>query len=166
MDTEKTTEKNQPKNASGMHFSLLLVMSVLHFLVMYVLMFSTVVSFEHIYMSNQKLYMAGIMTAQMIIIEVLLMGKMYTNKNALYALLGGSVALFVLLFVFIRQQTVINNKQFLQAMIPHHSGAILMCKQADITDPDILDLCDDIVETQKREIDSMERELSEITSSE
>jgi hypothetical protein len=30
-------------------------------------------------------------------------------------------------------------------MIPHHSGAILMCEQAALTDPDIVALCRQIV---------------------
>lgn len=147
----------------NMTVTTLIIMSVLHFLIMYGLMFSTVASVDHIYMSNQRLFMAGIMTAPMIVIEILLMGSMYQNKKVLYSLLAGSSIVFILFFTFIRYQTTIDNKQFLQAMIPHHSAAILMCNEAAITDPDIQELCDDIVATQKKEIEIMKRELKEIT---
>ena len=41
-------------------------------------------------------------------------------------------------------------------MIPHHSGAILMCQEASITDPDIQSLCREIIDAQRREIAQME----------
>lgn len=41
-------------------------------------------------------------------------------------------------------------------MIPHHSGAILMCEQASITDPEIVALCQQIVASQQKEIAQME----------
>ncbi|MFZ8373971.1 DUF305 domain-containing protein, partial [Staphylococcus aureus] len=37
----------------------------------------------------------------------------------------------------VRAQALVGDKQFLRAMIPHHSGAILMCQQANLTDPEI-----------------------------
>jgi len=40
-------------------------------------------------------------------------------------------------------------------MIPHHSGAILMCREASITDPEIKSLCQMIMEGQQQEIDQM-----------
>lgn len=62
---------------------------------------------------------------------------------------------FVVVFAFGRDETFIGNKQFLDSMIPHHSRAILMCQEADITDPEIKDLCQEIVSSQQKEIDQM-----------
>jgi uncharacterized protein (DUF305 family) len=45
-------------------------------------------------------------------------------------------------------------------MIPHHSGAILMCQEASLRDPTLLRLCDDIVKSQRQEIDQMKRMLA------
>lgn len=67
----------------------------------------------------------------------------------------GSVAALVIFFLFIRQQTAIYDKQFLRAMIPHHSSAILMCQQAPIADAEIKELCGSIIEGQQQEIDQM-----------
>jgi len=47
-------------------------------------------------------------------------------------------------------------------MIPHHSGAILMCEQASLKDPEVIALCDDIVEAQKREISQMQAILDRL----
>jgi hypothetical protein len=41
----------------------------------------------------------------------------------------------------IRAQAWVGNEQFLQAMIPHHSAAVLMCRQASVTDPETVNLC-------------------------
>ncbi|MGD9635879.1 MAG: DUF305 domain-containing protein [Pirellulales bacterium] len=54
-----------------------------------------------------------------------------------------------------RTQAAVGNEQFLRAMIPHHSGAILMCGQASITDPEIVRLCEGIKRSQQQEIDQM-----------
>jgi uncharacterized protein (DUF305 family) len=45
-------------------------------------------------------------------------------------------------------------------MIPHHSGAILMCERAKISDPQVKNLCREIIESQKREIDEMKAILA------
>lgn len=44
-------------------------------------------------------------------------------------------------------------------MIPHHSGAILMCDNPRLEYPEILRLCGEIIESHKREIDQMNRIL-------
>lgn len=38
-------------------------------------------------------------------------------------------------------------------MIPHHSGAILMCGEASVQDAEFLKLCEAIVSSQRQEID-------------
>jgi uncharacterized protein (DUF305 family) len=40
-------------------------------------------------------------------------------------------------------------------MINHHDGAILMCEEARIEDPDIVELCESIIASQQSEIDQM-----------
>ncbi len=57
-------------------------------------------------------------------------------------------------------QAGIGDKEFLRSMIPHHSGAILMCEQATLTDPEIKALCRGIVDGQRQEIAQMEAILA------
>jgi len=59
-----------------------------------------------------------------------------------------------------RTQAGIGNAEFLRAMIPHHSGAILMCEKASITDPEIVALCQGITKSQSQEIEQMEAILA------
>jgi uncharacterized protein (DUF305 family) len=59
------------------------------------------------------------------------------------------------MFVFIRQQRGISDNQFLRSMIPHHSGAILMCERAQLRNTELRELCGLIIASQQDEIDQM-----------
>ncbi len=133
----------------------LLVMAVLSFIAMYALMYSMVNTFQDIYPSFNQFYMAGLMAAPMVLIEIVLMGTMYKNKKLNIVISTVCVLAGLLFFLGIRQQTAISDKEFLRSMIPHHSGAILMCREASITDPEIKSLCQMIMEGQQQEIDQM-----------
>jgi hypothetical protein len=102
------------------------------------------------------------MAMPMIFIEVLLMKSMYKNKKWNTLILTLSTLALIGFYGAIRQQIAIKNKQFLKSMIPHHAGAILMCNEADITDPEIKKLCEQIVASQRREIDQMKAKLEEL----
>lgn len=106
--------------------------------------------------------MAGLMTAPMVVIEMLLMSGMYKNKKLNALLLAGSCVAGIAFFLFIRQETAISDRQFLRSMIPHHSGAILMCNEASLQDQRILELCKTIVAGQQQEIDQMRGILADL----
>lgn len=137
------------------HYPKLLIMSVLSLISMYILMYSMVNVFDNVYNNLNKFYMAVIMTAPMVVFEIWLMKAMYQNKTLNTIVIVGSVAALAIFFLFIRQQTAIYDKQFLRAMIPHHSSAILMCQQAKLTDAEIQDMCRSIIDSQQEEIDQM-----------
>jgi uncharacterized protein (DUF305 family) len=140
----------------------LLVMSLLSFLSMYVLMYAMVDRFANVYSSFNQAYMAGLMTAPMVLIELLVMRAMYPErrKNALAGAPG--VLAGIAFFAFIREQAAISDEQFLRSMIPHHGGAVLMCEQSAITDPEIRALCRRITSSQQSEIDQMKTILSRL----
>ena len=140
----------------------LLIMAILSFISMYILMYAMVNVFGNIFNSFNQFYMAGLMTAPMLVIEVLLMGSMYKDKRKNAAILAISVILGMLFLIFIRQQTAITDKQFLRSMIPHHSGAILMCEQSPISDAEIKELCQSIIKNQESEIDQMKAILDRL----
>lgn len=150
---------SSPDGGSDGHYGRLLVMALLSFASMYVLMYAMVDEIENVHANLNQAYMAGLMTAPMVAIEVLLMRGMYGNrvKNAV-ALVGSGLAL-VAFFVLIRQQAAITDRQFLKSMIPHHAGAILMCRQADLEDPENEELCEAIISSQQLEIDEMKARL-------
>jgi uncharacterized protein (DUF305 family) len=146
------------------HYARLALMTAFPFVSMYVLMYSMTNTARDIYNSVNQVYMAGLMTAPMVVIEMLLMSGMYHNKRLNAVVMAVSVLAGVVFFAFIRQQTAISDRQFLRSMIPHHSGAILMCEGASLEDQRIKDLCKTIIAGQQAEIDQMRAMLDETRS--
>jgi uncharacterized protein (DUF305 family) len=139
----------------------LLIMTVLSFISMYILMYIMVNEWGNVYQNINQIYMAGVMTIPMVLIELVIMKSMYTNKK-LNAVIGiSSLAIFIALIIFIRQQIAVADKEFLRSMIPHHASAILMCQKASLQDPEVKDLCKAIVSSQQAEIDLMKKKLKE-----
>jgi Domain of unknown function (DUF305) len=132
------------------HYIRLVGMAVLSFISMYVLMYAMVNRFVDVYPNNNQLYMAALMTAPMIIFELFLMGGMYQNRSANMAIVIASIVLLGAAWFAIRTQSGIGDRQFLRSMIPHHSGAILMCEQSIIQDPEIVTLCKTILDRSSR----------------
>ncbi len=145
-----------------MHYRNLGLMAVLSFISMYVFMYSMVNSFSNVFNNVNQFYMAGLMTAPMIVIEMVVMRMMYKNKLWNGLIIASSVLLGVLFFVFVRQQVAVGDTQFLRSMIPHHASAILMCEKASIQDTEIKQLCQNIMSSQQSEIDQMKAILERL----
>ena len=141
------------------HYGRLLVMIGLSFIAMYVLMYAMVDSYGNVFSNINQFYMAGLMAAPMLLIELLLMASMYPNRKLNVALFGVGVVLMVLCWIGIRQQVAVSDQQFLRSMIPHHGGAILMCEQNKLRDPELQRLCAEIIASQQREIELMQSKL-------
>ena len=144
----------------GGHYSRLAVMVVVSFLAMYALMYAMVDRFANVYSSLNQLYMAGLMAAAMVPIELLIMRSMYPDRKANAVTLALSAVALIGCWAAIRTQAAIDDRQFLRSMIPHHSGALLMCGEAELDDPDLRRLCGEIMSSQQREIDFMKQKLS------
>ena len=143
----------------SIHYVHLGVMAFLSFLAMYALMYSMVDSFANVYMSFNQVYMAALMTAPMVVIELIVMRMMYKDARLNALIMLASVVVGGAMFFFIRQQSAIGDRQFLRSMIPHHAGAILMCREASLEDPELKALCQGIMSSQQREIDQMTTKL-------
>jgi uncharacterized protein (DUF305 family) len=149
------------KKMSNGHYGRLAIMIVVSFVAMYVLMYAMVDSVSNVVNNINQVYMAGLMAAAMTVIELVFMRAMYHKKNWNIAIVAVSVLALVGFWMGIRQQLGVGDEQFLRSMIPHHAAAILMCQQATIRDPDVTQLCGDIVSSQQREIDVMKAKLKE-----
>ncbi|GIK41937.1 MAG: hypothetical protein BroJett011_57700 [Chloroflexota bacterium] len=123
--------------------------------IMYLLTYVMIDTIDHLYLNINRLYMALIMAAPMVIVMLLVMRSMYENKKLNYMLIAAFSGLLILTFYLARTQTPVGNDQFLRSMIPHHSSAILMCQRSDITDSEIVHLCEQIVKAQEEEIAQM-----------
>lgn len=147
------------EHASRGHYARLFLMIVLSFIAMYVLMYAMVDRARNVYSNLNQVYMAALMTAAMVIIELTLMWRMYHDKKRNGMILGAAAVLLIVSWLLMRRQTGISDRQFLRSMIPHHAGAILMCEEAPIRDAAIRALCENIVTSQQTEIDLMKRLL-------
>ena len=131
---------------------------------MYLVMFTMIDTWGDFRNNLNTAYMTAMMVAPMGVLMLLTMPGMYQRGAVNVALSVLFVVLFVAAFVGMRSQALIDDRQFIASMIPHHSGAILMCRQASITDPDLAALCDTIEQGQRGEIEQMNAILDRLTS--
>lgn len=91
------------------------------------------------------------------------MRKMYINRKKNIAIVLGSIILFVGALGLVRAQSpIVGDVLYMRAMIPHHSIAILTSKRADIKDPQVRKLADDIIEAQEKEIAEMKEYIKRL----
>jgi cation transport ATPase len=147
--------EHREHSTADRHYHHLIVMAALSLLSMYFLMYAMVDRPANVYGNLNQLFMAALMTAPMVVIELIVMRGMYQNRRRNILIASLSVALGVTAFVLIRQQAAIADEQFLRSMIPHHSGAILMCERATLREPQLRELCDSIISSQQEEIKLM-----------
>jgi uncharacterized protein (DUF305 family) len=144
------------------HYSRFLIMIMLHFIAMYIFMYAMVNTFGNVFNSFNQVYMAALMTASMVLIELPLMLAMYKSKKLNATIIVVGLIVLVGSFLLIRKQGAISDRQFLRSMIPHHAGAILMCEEASVEDSEIKELCRNIIAGQQAEIDQMKAKLDQL----
>jgi uncharacterized protein (DUF305 family) len=142
--------------SSYVRFVVTLLISLI---VMWVLSMTMIDQWGHFYFNLSNLWIAIVMVAAMGLIMMVSMRSMFENKRLNIALYAGFVVLFVVSVLGARSAALVGDEQFLKSMIPHHSRAVLMCQESDITDPEIEELCVQIIESQQKEIVEMERIL-------
>jgi len=100
-------------------------------------------------------YIAGTMWSPMGIFMLVTMPGMFPNRSANLMLCILFACLTAASLWASRNQTLVDNRQFIASMIPHHSGAILMCREATLADMELKKLCDYIMKAQREEIETM-----------
>ncbi|HFU6521145.1 TPA: DUF305 domain-containing protein [Enterococcus hirae] len=129
--------------------------------IMFGMMYLNVYSIDHLFFSRIRVFMALMMGAVMAIIMLLFMWKMYENKTLNKIILGVSVLVFAGSLFMVRSQTTVSDVAWMKAMIPHHSIAILTSKRANLKDPEVKKLANDIIEAQEKEIEQMKKLIEE-----
>lgn len=131
-------------------------MMILSLIIMYFVMFLNMDKLNHYHTSATRIYMALLMVTPMAIVMMGMMGKMYPNKKLNTAIISVAAVVFIVVLIGLRTQTPIADVQYMKAMIPHHSSAIMVSKHANIRDPEVRNLADSIIASQEREIAQME----------
>lgn len=129
---------------------------------MFVLKYSNIYEADHAFFSQTRMWMALMMGMAMIVIMLGFMWGMYKSLTTkILVMIGAGIGFALFLFLARSQQTV-DDASWMKAMIPHHSIAIQTSSHAEITDPRVRKLADEIIEAQLREIAEMKMLLEDI----
>jgi len=133
------------------------------FLIMFFVMYTMIATVDHLLLNVNNVYMTLMMVAPMAVVMLIGMRRMFPSKALNLALAGLATDVFIASYVAMRTQAAVGDEQFLRSMIPHHSGAILMCEEASFSAPEIADLCGRIVRAQREEIAEMQAILAQVS---
>ena len=130
--------------------------------VMFFLMYVNTYSVDHIFWSETRFWMAFVMGAMMMVVMLSFMLGMYRNRKKNLVIYGVAVVTFALALWLVRSQTTVTGVEYMKAMIPHHSIAIMTSERAHIRDPRVRKLAHDIILAQRREIAQMKYLIQDI----
>ena len=141
----------------------MIVMFVGSFIIQYFLMPPIMVN-SSVYITNNigKAYLSTIMGISMVILEIMMRDHQYHVLSLnWYLILFSLLALFIYLY---RVQVAINDKQYLEGMIEHHSMALLtsdaILKKTD--NYNIAKLAKNIIEKQTDELQIMKELVNKL----
>lgn len=153
MNTQEHTNKDDKGMSNYTKFFLMLGSS---FVAMYITMYLNTYEFDHVWFSLTRFYMVCLGIATMALIMFFFMKNMYKNKRKNLGIVLGSIVLFLGALGLVRdQKSTVGDVLWMKGMIPHHSIAILTSERADIKDPEVKKLAEDIIEAQRKEIEEM-----------
>ncbi len=117
---------------------------------------------DHAWFSETRLFMTGMMGGAMAAVMMMYMLGMYRNKKANTAVFVGAAVLLLGSLWLVRSQATVDDVDYMEGMVPHHSIAILTSERAGIEDPRVRELADQIIESQRTEIKEMEWLIEDI----
>ncbi|GEK92172.1 DUF305 domain-containing protein [Alkalibacterium kapii] len=129
---------------------------------MYGVMYLNTYAWDHIFFSEMRVYMTILSTCVMAIVMLMFMLHMLKDKKINAAILVVSVLTFGVTFFMMRNQTTIDQVDYMEGMIPHHSIAILTSERAEIEDPRVRKLADEIIKAQEKEIAEMKKLIEDL----
>lgn len=153
-------KKNQKMDgAYSRFFAMIGAAMVAMFLLMYTHSYQVL---DHAWFSETRLFMTLIMGGSMMIIMLAFMLNMYKNRGMNTGIFIGGFLLLILGVFLVRSQVTVDDVDYMEGMIPHHSIAILTSDRSAIEDPRVRELADNIIEAQRREIKEMEWLIKDI----
>ncbi|QDV83744.1 hypothetical protein TBK1r_26860 [Stieleria magnilauensis] len=130
--------------------------------VMLLLMYLNTYAIDHVYWSETRFYMALVMGSTMAMIMLSFMLGMYKDTKTNIAILVTSIVVFTGSLYLVRSQETVQDVAWMKAMIPHHSIAILTSERAEISDPRVRELADEIIKAQRKEIAEMKALIADL----
>jgi uncharacterized protein (DUF305 family) len=130
--------------------------------VMFGLMYLNTYALDHVWYSQTRTWMALVMGAAMAAIMLGFMWGMYRNPTVNAGILIAAAVVFAGALYLVRSQDTVGDVAYMKAMIPHHSIAVLTSERANIRDPRVRKLADQIIEAQVREIAEMKQLIADL----
>lgn len=157
--SEKSESQHPHHGSYAKFFAMIATSVIVMFLLMYVHSYQVL---DHAWFSETRLFMAMIMGGAMMIVMLAFMLSMYRKPVANAAIFAGGALLLAASVWLVRSQVTVDDADYMEGMIPHHSIAILTSERARIVDPRARRLADEIIEAQRREIKEMEWLIADI----
>jgi hypothetical protein len=157
--TGREPEKEAIMTYSYLRFAAMIATSTV---VMFVLMYLNTYAWDHVFFSETRVFMAFYMGAAMAVIMLSFMLGMYQSKAANMSIFIVALLVFGVSLWLLRSQDTVQDVEWMRAMIPHHSIAILTSERAELSDPRVLDLAGRIIETQRAEIAEMKALIADL----
>lgn len=130
--------------------------------VMFGMMYLNTYALDHVFWSETRFWMAFVMGAGMMVVMLAFMWGMYPSLPRNMVILAVAGLLFALGLWLVRSQQTVTDTEYMRAMIPHHSIAIMTSTRAQLSDPRVKSLAAQIAETQRREIAEMKALIADI----
>ncbi|MBN9103713.1 MAG: DUF305 domain-containing protein [Propionibacteriaceae bacterium] len=159
MDAPRTDQPGRHQDRrSYLRFAAMILTSAV---LMYVVMYFNTYELDHAYFSWMRLFMTMMSTAVMAVVMLGFMRRMYRDRLMNLTVVAAAVVLFGAGLWLVRTQATIGDRQWMEAMIPHHSIAVLTSERARLSDPRVKDLAQRIIDAQLAEIAEMKQYLQD-----
>lgn len=147
---------SRPEGTSSRNpYGRLAVMGVLVLVVTYLLLYAGVDTLDEVVLNLNQFYLAGLIATVLGVLELVVMRDRYRDRRVNAALFAGLGVAAVVFFALIREQGGISDRQLVRSMIPHHATAIHMCEAASLQDPEITQMCSEMIASQQREVEQL-----------
>ena len=133
---------------------------------MFILTYANSWALDHVFFSETRPYMLLYMAALMAVVMLGWMWCMYQGTGPKIGIVAGSAVVFAAAVWLVRSQATVDDVSWMKAMIPHHSIAILTSERANISDPRVRELANEIIEAQRREIEEMKALIADLEGQE
>ena len=150
---------NNKHGSYGKFIAMIATAMVAMFFLMYTNSYQII---DHAWFSEERLFMTLIMGGSMMIIMLAFMLQMYKSSKMNIAIFIGGALLLIGSIWLSRSQATIDDVDYMEGMIPHHSIAILTSERAGIEDARVQKLAREIMDAQRREIKEMEWLINDI----
>jgi hypothetical protein len=159
---DKQNADRQQYHEGGGNYWRFMAMVATSTAIMFGLMYLNTFEIDHVFWSETRFWMTFVMGGMMMIVMLLFMWGMYKDRTKNIIILGVGALVFAVALWLVRSQASVDDEEYMSAMIPHHSIAIMTSARAEITDPRVRKLADSIIEAQVKEIAEMELLLKDI----